>query len=413
MAGWSLRARLARRILLATGVVWCLVLVAGLAVMGHEMGEIADAALEEQAHRIAQLTGGPDAPPAAEDASGVHTRVIRPGAEPPPAPWPPLAADGRQSVGGWTVVRATGPTGVVVEVGESGVGRGKDFWEAAGAWLLLTVPLLGLLLVVVVVTVRSALAPVRVFADMMERRRASDLSPVPETGLPDELLPIPRTFSRYLGRIDALLASERDFSANAAHELRTPLAVAAAQAQLIAQGRAGPQAAEAIVGAVTRLGSIVERLLELARAEAVAGGMSDRVDVVRVMRLLIAEAPEGKIRFDDGDIDRMEVGGDADSVGLLLGNLLRNALQHGTGEVRVRLGPGPRVEISNPARANAAFVEGRFATGPRSHGSGLGLAIARATATRFGWGLDLAVADGRATAHVDFAGPPDERPAPG
>ena len=68
---------------------------------------------------------------------------------------------------------------------------------------------------------------------------------------------------------------------------------------------------------------------------------------------------------------------DADAVALLLGNLLRNACEHGSGPVRVRVGPGATVEMANPVVPGAAFVEGRFASGPGSAGSGLGLAIAR------------------------------------
>jgi two-component system, OmpR family, sensor kinase len=402
VAGWSLGARLARRILLATGVVWCLVLGAGLAVMWHEMREITDDALADEARYLARMADLAGPAPVQDGGRGARVRIIRPGAAPPAAPWPPLEADGSHDVGGWTVVRATAPGEVVVEVGQATAALRGEFWEAARVWLFMTVPLLGLLLVVVVRTVRGALAPVAAFAGAVDGRRASDLSPTPEDGLPAELRPIPRALNRYLGRIDALLASERDFSANAAHELRTPLAVASAQAQLLAEGRAGPKAAEAVVAAVERLTAMVERLLALARAEAEPGRSGERCDLVQVLRMLVEEAPRGSVRFDDGDMERLEVAADADSVALLLGNLLRNACEHGSGTVRATLGPGPSVEISNPVAPGAAFAEGRFARGAGSAGSGLGLAIARATAMRFGWGLDLSMRDGVARARVDF-----------
>lgn len=406
--GWSLGGRLARRILLVVGVAWCGILAAGLAVMWHEMGEIADEALVTQAQSLAGLAGaGRPAATSLEGARGIRVRVIAPGEAPPAAPWPPLDADGRRTLGAWTVVRATAPSGAVVEVGRGGEHQRKEFWEAARVWLLATVPLLGLLLVVVVWSVRSALAPVTAFAAAMDGRRAADLSPMPNAELPAELLPIPRALDRYLARIEALLQAEREFSANAAHELRTPLAVASAQAQLIAEGRAGPEAAGAVVAAIGRLTATVERLLELARAEAGASRPGEHCDLVRVLRLIVADAPAGEVRFDDGDIEAFEVAADADSVALLLGNLLRNARAHGTGPVRVTLRPGGAVTIANPVAPGAAFVEGRFATGPGSRGSGLGLAIARATANRFGWGLALAVADGMATARVSFGGPAD------
>lgn len=397
--GWSLGARLARRILIASASIWFLAVLAGLGVMWHEMREISDSALAAQALTIARSLDGAT-PPEGDVGRHEMVRVLAPGTEPGPTPWQPLDHDGAAEVGGWAVARATSPAGVVVEVGAPISGLRRDFWEAARVWLLLTVPLLGLLLFVVLRTVRGALAPVAAFAATVDLRAASDLSPTVADGLPAELRPIPRALDRYLARIDALLTSEREFSANAAHELRTPLAVASAQAQLLADGRAGPKAAAAIVTAIARLTRTVERLLSLARAEAGIGREGDRCDLVQVLRLLVAEAPPGAVRFDDGDLETLDVAADADSVALLIGNLLRNAVEHGTGLVQVTLRPQGTVVIANPAARGAVFAEGRFASGPRSTGSGLGLAIARAVANRLGWGLDLSVADGTARAVV-------------
>ncbi|MBP7586445.1 MAG: HAMP domain-containing histidine kinase [Thermoanaerobaculia bacterium] len=397
-SGWSLRGRLARRTLVATGLVWCLVLVAGLGVMGHEMGELADDGLSQQADTIARLVEQTGKVPEAASQPGAAVRIVVPGHAAPTSPWPPLTTDGVHSAGLWTVARVSTPGGITVEVGEDGSKRQEDFGEAARVWLLLSAPLLGLMLVVVLATVRSALVPVATFAAAMERRRAADLSPTSEAGLPRELLPIPRALNSYLARIEALLAAERDFSANAAHELRTPLAVASAQAQLIAQGRAGPKAAEAVVAALSRLSRTVERLLDLARAET--GRTAERADVVRVVSLLVSDHPAGRIRLDDGDIETMEVAADADSLALLIGNLLRNAVEHGTGPVDIVLRSPLGLEIRNPVPPGAAFLEDRLAAGPHSAGSGLGLAIARAVADRFGWTLDLAVREETAVARL-------------
>lgn len=160
-----------------------------------------------------------------------------------------------------------------------------------------------------------------------------------------------------------------------------------------------------MVASVGRLAATVERLLDLARAEAGTVRPGETCDVVRVLRLLVAEAPAEQVLLDDGDVEEMAVTADTDSVALLLGNLLRNAREHGTGPVRVTLGPGATVAIANPVAPGAAFLVGRFATGAGSRGSGLGLAIARATANRFGWCLSLAIADGGATARVAFDAP--------
>ncbi|MFT3972413.1 MAG: HAMP domain-containing sensor histidine kinase [Amaricoccus sp.] len=402
---WSLRGRLTRRLFVATGLVWCLGLGAGLAVMAHEMREIADKALAVEARVVAESLerAGPAA--GAATTGAVQVRVVRPGGVADAAPWPPLDADGSREVAGWSVARVTTPGGLTVEIGQEVALRRREFWEAARVWLLVTVPLLGVLLLALRRALGAGLAPVAAFAAEMDRRRASDLSPLPHSGLPAELAPIARALDRYLARIEALLVAERDFSASAAHELRTPLAIAAAQAQLLADGRGGPTAARAVVAAVGRVTSLVQRLLDLARAEAAVGREDDRCDLLQVLRLLVADAPEGAIRVDDGDRETIEVAADADSVALVLGNLLRNACEHGTGPVRVTLGPGPALAIVNPVAPGAAFREGRFAKAPGSAGSGLGLAIARAAADRLGWRIGLEIQDGVARARVTFREP--------
>ena len=188
--------------------------------------------------------------------------------------------------------------------------------------------------------------------------------------------------------------------------MRTPLAAASAQAGLIVEGRAGPEAPAAVVASVARLTATVERLLDLAWAETLIGQGDARCDLVRVLRLLIAEARPALIHFDDGDLETCAVAADADAVALVLGNLLRNAVQHGAGEARVILRPGPVVEISNAAPPGARFEEGRFAHGAGSTGTGLGLSLARAVAERYAWRLDLAMREGRAVARVDFTPEP-------
>lgn len=446
---WSLTRRLVGRILVAATLVWCLVLVAGLAVVEQEMREVAEEALLAQAQFLAGLLersapGATAATPETESGT-VRLRLRRPrdpagdpardpagdasGAPasdlPGDAPWPALAADGVRVIDGWSVARATSGD-LIVELGRPVALRRGEFWEAARVWLAMTLPLLAVLLLAIPLTLRRALAPVAAFAAEMDRRAAADLSPTEATELPEELRPIARALDRYLARIEALLAAERDFSANAAHELRTPLAVAAAQAQIIAEGRGGPEAARAVMASVATVTALVERLLELARAEAAIGRAGERSDLLRVLRLLIADLPRDAVRLDDGDLERLDVAADPDSVALVLGNLLRNAWQHRTGSarvparvtVRLRPGPEPTVEIVNPVAPGAAFREGRFAKAAGSTGSGLGLAIARAAADRLGWRLDLAIRDGMAVARVRVPAPdaaadaaPDAAPA--
>src|SRR5690606_38449125 len=83
----------------------------------------------------------------------------------------------------------------------------------------------------VTLAVRASLSPLRRFRDGLAARHARDLSPIPVTGLPAEIESLASTFNGLLDRLRAAFDAERRFAANAAHELRTPLAGAIAQAQ--------------------------------------------------------------------------------------------------------------------------------------------------------------------------------------
>jgi len=414
-AGWSLTGRLSRRILASVAVTWMFALAIGLYVLWHEMDELLDETLASEAQML--LTMLAHAPTQDEPLAGLPPQSTRqsvrvtgvPGA-PRNAPWPPLAADGARKLDQWHVVRVSdAETGIALELGQSTGWRWEEFRDSGRAFLALMLPLLGLVLWVVRTTTRRGLAPARSFARTMETRSADDLAPIPEAGLPRELKPILQALNGYLARIDALLQAERHFAAHAAHELRTPLAVASSQAQLLRRGEAGPEATKAIGGALDRLSATVERLLQLSRAEAGIAAARQPVDLVRICRLVMDEASPlsggRRLIFDDGDAERAEVASDPDALAILLRNLIGNAIGHGTGDVRVRLSPGPAVEIRNRVAPGAAFRHGRFDKGPDSQGSGLGLTIAETIAGQLGARLDFAMADGAATVTLHFVTP--------
>ena len=101
------------------------------------------------------------------------------------------------------------------------------------------------------------------------RRDGSNLSQIPDMGLPTELASILVAVNRLLERLDRALATERQFAANSAHELRTPIAAVLAQMQLLSAQLVGTQHAERaarIVNQIKGLGSLAEKLLQLSRA---------------------------------------------------------------------------------------------------------------------------------------------------
>ena len=391
---WSLRRRLVGRVVAGACAAWLAGVALAATVIAHEMSELMDESLRASAELSLALYRGAgriDAPPAGDMA----VRILDGARMVTDAPWPALAADGGQDVPGWRVFRLTdAATGVVVETGQSGDWRQEELVESLGVLVVLMLPVLVLALVAVRGAVGSALRPATGFAQALRARSAHDLSPVDAPDLPAELIPIPQALNGYLAEIRTRIAAERQFAGNAAHELRTPLAAASGQAQLIAAGLADADAAGRLHQALSRMGTLVERLLHLSRAEGEAQPRGP-CDLLTVARLVIAEtAPD--LPFDDAEATSVRVAVDPDALALVLRNLIRNAVDHGTGRVRVALRPGPALRIGNDVAPGAAFHHATFQKSARSQGAGLGLAIVARVARGQGMALAFDMTDTRA-----------------
>jgi len=209
-----------------------------------------------------------------------------------------------------------------------------------------------------------------------------------------------------------VLESERAFAANSAHELRTPVAAALAQTQRLAVELQGlPQLArsEQIAATLRRLGDLVEKLLQLARAEAGIALSRDAVDVMPALRLVIEEIARrgdvgARLQFDDGGRRRLVLRIDVDAFAIALRNLVDNALHHGAagGKVIVAIdregalhviNDGPVVPPDRLATLTRRFERAAAAV----PGAGLGLAIVETIVAQSGGTLELrSPASGRA-----------------
>lgn len=377
---WSLRKRLSARVLRLVVGGWLLTNFLSAVVLEHEMNEMFDEELQALVETtVLFLDGAPGRQ--IPRLQGVETRdgervlrILPPTGLSQPAPWPDLAEDGFHDSPGWRVLRRSAE-GMVIEAAHSTSWRREEMFEAASAFLVLALPLIGLLLWGLGRTVREATAPVADLAATVGNRKPDDLAPIGASGLPDELVPLAQSFDDYLGRIGALRQSERDFVANAAHELRTPLAALRNRLQL-----SSDPDAQAAVQTVDNLTHRVERLLQLARLEAGIALGRGPTDLVRILRLLMDELrPTARVplRFDDGDMLTLPVLADPDALAILLRNLIENAVEHGSGVVTLRLTPGGVLTIDNPAKG-ASLPKTRFTRGAASTGMGLGLSIAEA-----------------------------------
>ncbi len=256
--------------------------------------------------------------------------------------------------------------------------------------LIVVIPfgLIGVLLIV-----RRSLQPVRHFSEALASRGARDLSAVGDGSLPDEIKPVADAVNEVLDRLGRALEAERSFTANAAHELRTPVAAALAQTQRLMAETTDANAAQRateIEVALKRLTRLSEKLMQLARAEGGRLRRETKSDLRPVLSMVLSEFDktggpgriESKLPADPVLSDL-----DPDAFAIVIRNLVENALRHGTGDVSVEvhltgggalhvINNGPPLALDTLARLTARFERGQA----KSEGSGLGLSIVQAIA---------------------------------
>ncbi len=293
-------------------------------------------------------------------------------------------------------------------------------------WLV-AMPLVALLLWF---AIARALAPLDRVAAAVSRRNPRELAPLAATGWPREVEPLVEALNALLGRLDAALAAQRTFVADAAHELRTPLTAVHLQAQLAARatGEAERGAAlAAMKGGLARATRLAEQLLALARADDAPAAPAKTVDLAVIARGVVAEqaAVAAARDVDLGLVATLDhpvaVSGDAAALTTLLSNLVDNAVRYtpAGGEVDVVVetrdgrpvlavrDTGPGIPAAEREHVFERFARGREASAP---GSGLGLAIVRRIADAHDARVELAAGPGgRGLAvTVTFAAPARE-----
>jgi signal transduction histidine kinase len=244
------------------------------------------------------------------------------------------------------------------------------------------------------------------------RRRAAAISaetpgerlPVPPTR--DELERLGSTLNQMLGRLEAGLQRERDFVADAGHELRTPLALLRTELELaLRQGRSEEELREALkasVAEVDRLAQLADDLLLIARYDR--GRLPLRVETVDAGSLLEAVVTRFQWRADEAARplttdapSGLTVRGDRLRLEQALGNLVDNALRYGRGRVALEAAAANgRLELAVEDEGDGfvdGFAERAFERFSRAQhggaGAGLGLAIVRVIAEAHGGSADV------------------------
>lgn len=265
------------------------------------------------------------------------------------------------------------------------------------------------------------LAPVDSIRGQLAKRQADDLVPVSDTDLPSELQPLVREFNALLSRVRQAFDAQQHFVADAAHELRSPLAALKLQVQGLqraADADTRAVAVERLAGGIDRATRLVEQLLALARQEAQAtAGLPPRpVVLADLARQAVAEAaPTAQRRGVDlglaplsPEAGQASVCGQPQALEILLRNLIDNAIKYtpegGVVDVQLQAEPGQLVLLVDDSGPGIApeqreLVLQRFHRGPQAEGatvtgSGLGLAIAETIARMHGTRLELGSAPG-------------------
>ncbi|MFG1184573.1 ATP-binding protein [Xanthobacter aminoxidans] len=425
----SLKRRLVLILLAATGVIWLCATGWIYASSRSELEHVLDTRLQEAARMVHSLVAGGNI--AAAEAVAQATvppevgyerqlscqiwsldgrLVAKSGGAPEEALAGPAEGFSERTVNGepWRVYTILDPDkGVRVMVGDRIGLRDRlvrDLVAGLLAPVIFIVPLLGLL---IWISVGRGLAPLHAVAGDIAARDGEDMRPVAPAAAPAEIRPLLEAINGLFAKVEAARRQERDVTAFAAHELRTPLAGLKTQAQIALAAHDAPTregALRQILVSVDRTTRLVRQLLALAKLEGTpsppleASGETEAGALLRDIVRQTAKPGTAHVVVDDA-LDTVKLKGDREALHLMLRNLHENAVEHTVehaagGAIAWRPcagglcvedeGPGiPEDELPLVTRR---FYRGRSRSGA---GSGLGLTIATMAAARAGARLTL------------------------
>jgi two-component system, OmpR family, sensor kinase len=306
----------------------------------------------------------------------------------------------------WRVFVRTRADGSRVAVGQLTAARNEI---ARGAALRASLPFAALipcLMVLVGVVIERGFRPVARLAEELDGKQVS-LRPLPIAGVPDELRPFIFAINRLLERLADMFDRERRFIADAAHELRTPLAALSVQAENLERSRFDVGSDErfvALKSGIGRTAHLLEQLLDLAKYEGGGARPATALDFDKVVKSVVADfLPIAEARLVDLGFVRIEttpVRVEATALAVVVRNLVDNALRYapdgGCVDLRVFRDKdravlqvednGPGVPSEELDRLFDPFKRGLLALG---EGTGLGLSIVRRIADGNGGAIRL------------------------
>jgi signal transduction histidine kinase len=228
----------------------------------------------------------------------------------------------------------------------------------------------------------------------------------------NELEPIARSVDMFMERLDGFVEREQSFTATASHELRTPLAVMRGAVELLETSAADrPGAGKALARiqrAVREMTEFTDALLALSREQQAAAAVDTMCDVNAVLARVVEDqrsvSPGKRIVLEIESGANLQVAAPESMVAMTIGNLVRNAVQHGTGADVLCRSHGHELVVTNAGTLpteNLAAPPRRFTTHPGGHG--MGLYLVRRICERYGWAITLENGPAGVSARVGFA----------
>jgi len=425
----SLVASLTRALLAAVVLVWALGTVLVAWYVNYKIQRNFDFELSESAHR--QLFASPMyIPPAGEKTPAVmheapdtvhdtalllqlrdlHGRVLVRTKAAPETGWTSELAEGFSDTSNYRIFTLYDPAKQLwLQLADTQEERREASRNTLTGLVLLLLLILPLLALIIQWVARRQLRSVNDIQAQIHARNGSHLDPLQTADYPLELAHIGLGVNLLLGRLHEALNVERSLAANAAHELRTPLAsvrlrlyTAIDQAQARSIAHVPLEEAKAALQALETLSHRTERLLQLSRAEAGDRARFAPVDLVQLAGTLAQEfwqQPRALKRLDwlaPENPAPVWVQGDIDSLAIALRNLLDNALSHTTAEVELSVERTPVAALvvrdhgaGVPAAQLPHILERHVRVDSQRLGYGLGMSIVGSIALKHGAALQL------------------------
>lgn len=286
------------------------------------------------------------------------------------------------------------PQDAKIQVAQLLTGRDVTIQETALSLMLPQLLFIPLLVIVILMVIHRAFKPIRQLSDAILKRDSNDLTPFNMAQTPIELMPFVEAFNAFMNKVNTVVETLKQFTADAAHELRTPITALKLQHTLISQAENQEERNSAISSlgqGIARSEKIVSQLLTLARISVPDAKQSvEQISLVAVIKAVIesllplAQAKQIELALNS-TVD-FTIAGVPEQIHLMVHNVLENAIRYTPeqGEVDIAISAtdsniileikdtGPGIADEDIKHVFERFYRG---TSHDTQGSGLGLAI--------------------------------------